>query len=78
MGITGADDGADLVEGAQGLRLLDDGVPPPRRPGVSGRVGIRLAAERPWRWWVPDDPHVSRARAPGAPGVAGATRAGSR
>jgi DNA-3-methyladenine glycosylase len=62
MGITKAEDGADLVTGLGGLLVMDDGVAPPAGPGVSGRVGIRRAAEVPWRWWVPDDPNVSRAR----------------
>ena len=43
------------------------GPSPPAVPGVSARVGIRQAADRPWRWWVPGDPHVSRGR-PGSPG----------
>jgi DNA-3-methyladenine glycosylase len=60
MGITGVDDGADLVTGEGGLRIVDDGVAPPGRPGVSGRVGLRHAADSPWRWWVPGDRHVSR------------------
>ena len=42
--------------------IVDDGTPPPRRPGRSPRVGISVAVDRPWRWYVPDDPHVSRAR----------------
>jgi len=58
--ITGTDDGADLVVGDRGVRIVDDGTPPPRRPAVSGRVGIRLAVEHPWRFWVEGDPHVSR------------------
>jgi len=62
MGITGEDDGADLVTGVGGLEIVDDGVPPPDEPGVSPRVGLRQAAELPWRWWVPGDPNVSRAR----------------
>lgn len=62
FGITGAQDGADLVTGHGGLTIGDDGVPPPAEPGVSGRIGIRQAADRPWRWWVPGDPHVSRGR----------------
>jgi DNA-3-methyladenine glycosylase len=66
MGIDAAYDGADLVTGRQGLRVVDDGVAPPATPRVSGRVGIRLGAELPWRWWVPDEPNVSRARVPGA------------
>ena len=63
MGIGRDEDGADLVTGRGGLRLVDDGVPPPATPGVSGRVGIRQAADLPWRLWVPGDPNVSRARA---------------
>jgi DNA-3-methyladenine glycosylase len=63
MGITRTEDGADLVTGSAGLRVVDDGVAPPARPEVSGRVGIRHATDLPWRWWVPGDPHVSKARA---------------
>jgi DNA-3-methyladenine glycosylase len=62
MGIDGAYDGVDLVEGGSGIVLLDDGVAAPLRPETSGRVGIRLAAELQWRWWVPGDANVSRGR----------------
>ncbi|MGO9342585.1 MAG: DNA-3-methyladenine glycosylase [Acidimicrobiales bacterium] len=68
MSIDGTCDGADLVDGNAGLVLLDDGVAAPEHPATSGRVGIRLAAELEWRWWVPGDPNVSRGR----PGPAGA------
>jgi DNA-3-methyladenine glycosylase len=68
MGITGDHDGADLVSGDDGLTIVDDGVPPPEVPGVSPRVGLRSAADLPWRWWVPGDPNVSRARFGPAPG----------
>ena len=61
--ITGADDGADLVRGDRGLRIVDDGVPPPPRVGVSGRIGVTKAGELPWRFYVPGDPHLSRADA---------------
>jgi DNA-3-methyladenine glycosylase len=64
LGITGEDDGADLVRGDRGLRLVDDGVLPPRRPGVSGRIGLSQASELPWRFFVPGDTHVTRAPAP--------------
>jgi DNA-3-methyladenine glycosylase len=64
MGITRADDGADLVTGRDGIRILDDGVAPPTLPARSGRVGIRHATEVPWRWWVPGDPNVSGPRVP--------------
>jgi len=60
LGLSGAHDGTDLVRGP--VRLLDDGVAPPVAPGVSARIG--LAAGKgdgyPWRWYVRDDPNVSR------------------
>lgn len=62
MGITRAEDGADLVTGKAGIRVVDDGVAPPTVPVHSGRVGIRHASDLPWRWWVPGDPNVSKAR----------------
>ncbi|HEY5024451.1 MAG TPA: DNA-3-methyladenine glycosylase, partial [Acidimicrobiales bacterium] len=62
MAITRADDGADLVTGGSGIEVADDGMAPPAAPACSGRVGIRLAADLPWRWWVPGDPNVSKAR----------------
>jgi DNA-3-methyladenine glycosylase len=46
-------DGADLVTGDLGVVLVDDGTPPPATPGVSGRVGLSVAAEVPWRFYVP-------------------------
>jgi DNA-3-methyladenine glycosylase len=71
LGITGADTGADLLatrrraapaSRAPGLvRLLDDGTPPPRRPGRGTRIGIKVATEKRWRFWVPGNPSVSRA-----------------
>ena len=55
-----ADDGADLVTGNNDLVVVDDGVPPPSRPGNSARVGVAAAAEVPWRWWSEGDVNVSR------------------
>jgi DNA-3-methyladenine glycosylase len=61
LGITGADDGTNLLaRGRGGVRLLDDGTPPPRRPARGPRIGIKEATERRWRFWVPGDPNVSR------------------
>jgi DNA-3-methyladenine glycosylase len=60
LGITGAQDGIDLVVGGEGFRIASDGMQPPTRPVVATRIGIRHAAAEPWRWYVPDEPHVSR------------------
>jgi DNA-3-methyladenine glycosylase len=60
LGITGAQDGVDLVEGAGGFAIVDDGTPPPAEPAVSPRIGITRAAEEPWRWYVAGDRYVSR------------------
>src|SRR5437763_10525109 len=69
FGITGADDGADLVKGP--LTVADDGTPPPPVPAVGLRVG--LSAGRgdtlPWRWAVAGSVFVSRpVRAAAGPG----------
>ena len=48
-----ANDGLDLRES---LRLG----PPLDEVSTGPRVGLRLAADRPWRFWVTGDPTVSR------------------
>ena len=80
LGITGVDNGVDLLADGAGpdgapwparsraagfVRLVDDGVPPPRRPGRGPRIGIKEAREKRWRFWVPGNAAVSRPR-PGA------------
>lgn len=59
LGINGAQDGIDLVTGDGGVRIVDDGMPPPDEPVVTGRVGITRAVDEPWRWYVAGDPNVS-------------------
>jgi DNA-3-methyladenine glycosylase len=63
LGITRALDGADLVKGDRGIRIMSDGVPPPGDAVAGPRVGISRAVEHPWRWHVPAHAHVSRTRA---------------
>jgi DNA-3-methyladenine glycosylase len=65
LAITGAQNGVDLVRGP--VRLVDDGVPPPRRPGRSTRVGLRPGEgdTARWRWFVRGDPNVSPGRPSG-------------
>ena len=60
FGIDRRKDGIDLVTGAGGLTILDDGVPPPMDPVVAARIGIRHAAEEPWRWYVRGNANVSK------------------
>jgi DNA-3-methyladenine glycosylase len=62
LGIDRSFDGADLVVADRGVTILDDGVPPPAEPGVGPRIGISVATEHPWRFFVPGDPNVSRPR----------------
>jgi DNA-3-methyladenine glycosylase len=65
FGITKDQNGTDLLApgkaGTGAVRLLDDGTPPPRRPGRGPRIGIKEATDKRWRFWVPGDPNVSRA-----------------
>jgi len=65
LGLDGDFDGVDLVRGP--VRILDDGVAAPRRPGRSTRIGLhpdRGAGHR-WRWFVTGDSNVSRGRPSG-------------
>ena len=68
LGITGADNGADLLADGRNscgsgsatepaaVTLADDGAPPPSgRRGAPGSVSAQRG-ERPWRFWVPGEP----------------------
>jgi DNA-3-methyladenine glycosylase len=52
-------DGADLVRADRGITIVDDGTPPPTDPVASTRIGISVATDRQWRWYVPGDRHRS-------------------
>jgi DNA-3-methyladenine glycosylase len=60
FGIDRRHDGIDLVSGDAGIVIIDDGVAPPVNPVQTTRVGLSAGAEHPWRWYVRDDPNVSR------------------
>ena len=67
FGVSRDDAGLDITRSSSRLWLGDDGVAPPRAPDITTRVGIRHAVDRPWRFSVPGNAHVSRHRAPLAP-----------
>jgi len=61
LGLTGAHDGADLLDPAGPVRLSPGA--PAGGPVHSGpRVGLSRAAERPWRFWLGGEPTVSAYR----------------
>jgi DNA-3-methyladenine glycosylase len=64
LGLGPGHDGADVTRGV--LKIVDDGTPPPARPGVSARIGLAAGrGERHrWRWYVRGDENVSRTRPP--------------
>jgi DNA-3-methyladenine glycosylase len=62
LGLDRTFDGADLVTGDRGVLVGDDGTPPPPDPAVSGRIGLSVAAEVPWRFYVAGAVGLSRAR----------------
>jgi DNA-3-methyladenine glycosylase len=61
FGIDRSFDGADLVRGPD-LWIADGASVPAARVVAGPRVGIRVGNEYAWRFWVADDPFVSRAR----------------
>jgi DNA-3-methyladenine glycosylase len=62
LGITTADNGSHLGRGPIVLEPAASAAAPSAiRTGP--RVGLRLAADRPWRFWLGDEPSVSRYRA---------------
>jgi DNA-3-methyladenine glycosylase len=64
LGITGSKSGTDLLTEGTSLRLSSPKAQAsaPTDVGNGPRVGISQATDRPWRWWVKDDPTVSRYR----------------
>lgn len=62
LGIGLQDDGTDLAQGPITLTLGG----PPDEVSTGPRVGLRAAAERPWRFWITGEPTVSSYR-PAAP-----------
>ena len=64
LGIDGTLDGVDVCDPGSPVRLLDDGWRPDGEPIVAPRIGITRAVEHLWRWYLGDDPNVSRRASP--------------
>ncbi len=61
LAIAKAHYGADLVKADMGIDIHDDGTPP--GAVVAGpRVGITKEIDRPWRFYLPNEPSVSGPR----------------
>lgn len=61
LGITLADKGTDLLSPTPVALRRRDG-PPASNIRDGPRVGVRLAADNPWRFWLADEPSVSAYR----------------
>jgi DNA-3-methyladenine glycosylase len=60
LALTGADTGADLCHPTGVLRVRPPQTQIPDALVATGpRVGIAVAADRPWRFWIAGDPTVS-------------------
>lgn len=59
LGLDRATNGADLCDPGSPVRLESLGAPSPARVRTGPRVGIAVATERPWRFWLDGEPSVS-------------------
>ena len=66
LGISGSTNGHDLIAGASALQMSGPtaGSMAASDVGNGPRIGISQATDRPWRWWIKNDPTVSRYRRP--------------
>jgi DNA-3-methyladenine glycosylase len=71
LGITLGDYGTALLDPASPIRLEWHGAPSMAEIASGPRVGVSVAAEQPWRFWLPSSAAVSvYRRSPRAPRIA--------
>lgn len=63
LGLTGEQNGVDLLDPASPAVLLPGTAPEPSRVRAGPRVGVAAGADLPWRFWVDGDPTVTPYRA---------------
>jgi DNA-3-methyladenine glycosylase len=69
LGVTGVQDGVDLLDPASGLRLVLPAAPSPADIAAGPRTGVAgPGAPTPWRFWLDGDPTVSPHRPARPPG----------
>lgn len=68
LGLDGRHTGLDLLDRHSSVRLESLAEPTEYRTGP--RVGVAVAADWPWRFWLPDEPSVSPFRVGGRKRVA--------
>jgi DNA-3-methyladenine glycosylase len=66
LGVDGGRNGADACDPASALRIRPGDPVPPTLVHCGPRIGLTVATERPWRFWVAGEPSVSTFR-PGQP-----------
>lgn len=59
LGLDRMSNGVDLTRRGA-IFVADDGTPPPRKPGVSARVGITVGRELQWRFFCEGNRYVGR------------------
>ena len=62
LGLDRSRNGVDLADPASPVRLIGGAAVPPERVRTGPRVGVAVAAETPWRFWVAGSPAVSAYR----------------
>jgi DNA-3-methyladenine glycosylase len=77
LGLDRAANGLDLCDPDSAVRLESFGASPPGRVRAGPRVGITVAIERPWRFWLDGEPSVSAFRPGGRKRVAGRRQTGT-
>ncbi|WP_091449704.1 DNA-3-methyladenine glycosylase [Actinokineospora iranica] len=69
LGLHRHHNGVDLTDPASPVRLLAGDPVPPKSVRVGPRVGVAVAADTPWRFWIDGSPAVSAYRRGGKRGI---------